>query len=320
MRHHSWKRGWAVLAALAVSGVAGTLHAQACGSRRPMRPWLGIGRFDCTSGVCRVLGAVAWAGGTSGDGKPTGPYRYDLSVEPSLWEIDPDGPAARRLEPGDVLVAVNGRAVTSVAASRILERLEVGTAVVLLVRRGPRQVEVSLTPVASCVGVWVSSGLTQDRAVRSVAVLERSRAALDSSRAVIERSRAVTDQMRERLEAGVRGHPADGRISSETVPRPGPGYLGVAIRCSRCELRLGTERAGATFRFEDFPEVVGIADGSLADRAGLLPGDLITHLDGHDIRTDAGAQRLAGFGLRPGDRVTIGYVRDGRAVTVEVGR
>ncbi|NIQ55569.1 MAG: PDZ domain-containing protein, partial [Gammaproteobacteria bacterium] len=72
--------------------------------------------------------------------------------------IHPDGPADGKLEDGDVLVAVNGRAVTTAQASEELDALEAGEPVRLTVRRGSRLLNVEVTPTRSCQRVWLSAG------------------------------------------------------------------------------------------------------------------------------------------------------------------
>lgn len=59
-----------------------------------------------------------------------------------------------------------------------------------------------------------------------------------------------------------------------------------------------------------------VAAGSAAERAGLRVDDVILSVDGKPVR-DAGSLRAA-IGLRrPGDRISIGILRDGREETVE---
>src|SRR5690606_19189512 len=59
-----------------------------------------------------------------------------------------------------------------------------------------------------------------------------------------------------------------------------------------------------------------VGAGSAAERAGLRVNDVILSVDGKPVR-DAGSLRAA-IGLRrPGDRISIGILRDGREETVE---
>jgi putative serine protease PepD len=83
-------------------------------------------------------------------------------------------------------------------------------------------------------------------------------------------------------------------------------YLGVAVG------EPGSDAVGV--------EVTEVRSGSPAEQAGLAVGDAVTSLDGRAITT---AQELqsAVDARRPGDEVTVGYVRNGtnRTVTVTLG-
>ena len=59
-----------------------------------------------------------------------------------------------------------------------------------------------------------------------------------------------------------------------------------------------------------------VAGGSPAARAGLRPGDVLTHIDGVSILTRAGARRFGG--VEPGQKVRVTVLRDGRAITREL--
>jgi Do/DeqQ family serine protease len=61
--------------------------------------------------------------------------------------------------------------------------------------------------------------------------------------------------------------------------------------------------------------VTTVAPGSAAEQAGLQINDVIVSVNDHSIR-DAGALRNAIGLMQPGDRVTIGIVREGRSQSV----
>ena len=64
--------------------------------------------------------------------------------------------------------------------------------------------------------------------------------------------------------------------------------------------------------------VIGsITSGSPADKAGLQQGDLVTKIDGKAI---GGADDVVATirGHKPGDKVTLDYVRNGKPATVTV--
>jgi putative serine protease PepD len=61
-------------------------------------------------------------------------------------------------------------------------------------------------------------------------------------------------------------------------------------------------------------QIQEVTDGSIADSSGLAPGDVITRIDDHVI---TGADSLVATvrSYRPGDEVTVTYVRDGESST-----
>ncbi|MFD5125805.1 S1C family serine protease [Streptomyces sp. NPDC058385] len=63
--------------------------------------------------------------------------------------------------------------------------------------------------------------------------------------------------------------------------------------------------------------VVDVADGGAAQKAGIQSGDVITQFDDTDVNTMVSlAEELAAH--KPGDKVSVAYLRNGAAKTVEV--
>jgi S1-C subfamily serine protease len=98
------------------------------------------------------------------------------------------------------------------------------------------------------------------------------------------------------------GNPGGGNGGDGVAPRPDGAFLGVVTSGS-------TNPAGA--------EIQRVVEAGPAGRAGLEQGDVITKVDGSSI---SGPQPLAAAvqAHDPGDSVTITYVRDGDAKTVDV--
>jgi Do/DeqQ family serine protease len=90
------------------------------------------------------------------------------------------------------------------------------------------------------------------------------------------------------------------------------GWLGVSLIDPDRELlsALGLEGQRGALASQVFL-------GSPADKGGLQPGDFITQINGREVR-GMNALTLAVGDLRPGERASIGYLRDGRAQTAEV--
>jgi Do/DeqQ family serine protease len=99
----------------------------------------------------------------------------------------------------------------------------------------------------------------------------------------------------------------DQLIEFGTVSR---GLLGVSIRDispDLAEIYHLTDNSGAL--------VAEINAGSAAERAGIQVDDVIVSLNGTHVR-DSGSLRNAIGLLRPGERVQVGLIRDGKPITV----
>ncbi|MEO8000497.1 MAG: PDZ domain-containing protein, partial [Arenimonas sp.] len=90
------------------------------------------------------------------------------------------------------------------------------------------------------------------------------------------------------------------------------GQLGVQIRdVARDEVaELKLPRPGGAF-------VNGVMNGSSAQKAGILPGDVITALNGRDIDQSSMLPPMVGA-LPPGVKVSVDLYREGKAKTVTV--
>jgi len=90
------------------------------------------------------------------------------------------------------------------------------------------------------------------------------------------------------------------------------GQLGVIIRdVSRDEVKdLGLPRPGGAF-------VRNVMNGSAAQKAGILPGDVITALNGSEIVQSSMLPPMVGA-LPPGVKVNVDLYRDGKAKTIVV--
>jgi len=75
-------------------------------------------------------------------------------------------------------------------------------------------------------------------------------------------------------------------------------------------------------RVEDSSSPLGarlaqVISGTPADKAGLEAGDVVTKLDGTTITSEADLSAVID-GKRPGDKMTVTYLRDGKSATVTV--
>ena len=94
--------------------------------------------------------------------------------------------------------------------------------------------------------------------------------------------------------------------------RPLRGWLGIEAH----EINPEIVRA-LGLKTTDGVIITGVARGSPAHRAGLQPGDVIRAIDGKKITT-GGEALVAISGRRPGDKLTLDILREGKKMTVEV--
>jgi hypothetical protein len=101
------------------------------------------------------------------------------------------------------------------------------------------------------------------------------------------------------------------------VPRlPPDAWYGISLRCSDCSISRQDDDAAMQWSFGAEPEILDVEPDGPADRAGVRPGDVLTHVDGHDITSRLGGQRFGS--ASPGDtlRWTVRDGRKSREVTV----
>lgn len=95
--------------------------------------------------------------------------------------------------------------------------------------------------------------------------------------------------------------------------RPG-ARLGIQLECGECGWRLTDE--GWRFFAAEPLRVKGVTEGGPADRAGILPDDVLLRIEGRPF-TAAGGGRFMNA-LRPGQSVAIELRRGGRVMTVRL--
>jgi serine protease Do len=196
-------------------------------------------------------------------------------------EVERDSPAASAgFRAGDVVVAFDGEKVRSARQfARLVEETPEGRDVTTTVVRGGTQHQLKVTPESA-------------------------------ARRGILRARDLTRDLR--------GFAFDLPDTLRVVPRPGRDLLAVprAERRGRLGVTLQdlTDQLGEYFGVQAGVLVARVEEGTPAKAAGLRAGDVITKIDGQEVRSsDALQRRLATLS---GD-VTITIVRERREQTVK---
>lgn len=224
--------------ALALLAGAGRAAAQeACADGLPRAGTLGIGLLHCVGGSCAVNEA---------DGRGGRAHRF--STEPRVWRLDGRGPAARVLNEGDVITAVDGALITTREGGRRLANLRAGVPVKLGVRRAGSDVEVRVVPVEGCNAPAV-----------------------------------VVNQSPARPAWAVR---FDEATVGLVVDEP-PARLGMEVECGDCGWRRG-EGGAWRWHSSQPVRVRAVEPGSPAHRAGVRPGDVLVRLGGEPLTTAGG--------------------------------
>lgn len=282
---------------LLIAGGAAAQDALPCSADRQVGS-LGITGIRCER--CRFF--------TNGDA-----HTATFWTEPTILSLDEDAPAARELEEGDVLVAIDGELITTSEGSRLFSALPPTRRVPVRVRRGGRllDLDVPLERVCRADDPPELSGRGVPRPglpVDPVPPTDASRAeppsppsAPDTILSPLRGSSALAG-LASALRTGLSGLLPDGR-------------LGFGIRCGSCTLSLRDDgRPGRLWDFEEPPEVKGIDAGGPADRAGLRAGDLLLRIDGLELTSEAGGARFSD--IQPGQRVVWTVRRDGRELQI----
>src|SRR5437667_287475 len=126
---------------------------------------------------------------------------------------------------------------------------------------------------------------------------------------VVENANEITVTLQDGrdLKAEVVGSDADSDVA---VLKVKPGQLGVSIYSVTPDIAhsLGLSSAMGAL-------VSQVVDGSPADKAGIRAGDVITTINGQNVKSNSELRNTIGL-LRVGDKVDIGLVRDGKPMRV----
>lgn len=288
-------RNLAAVAALVLAPAAATsagAQGACAGGKGVVVPDLGWRDLDCTHCLIQFSPNAR---------------RYRFGTEPRIGDIS--GPGAGRLRDGDVLVAVDGRLITTDEAGDRLASVRPGERVRLSVRRGGQVQTVEVTAGERCLRPPVPP---------TPPVPPRAPTPPTPPRA----PSAPTPP----LPPGA--PPAPPRPPQAPTPPTPPapplppvppsppeilpeGWFGFGISCDECGVRKRGD--DVWMYFGEAPTVESVEAGSPAARGGIQRGDRLVAVDGVALTTAAGARRFQS--IRPGQAVTWTYRRGSRTLS-----
>lgn len=282
---------------------------------------------DCADGAAPIgwLGIVSLSTADVhiarfGDGPPEVWFRR----EPSVSSLASDGPADGKILPGDTIVSIDGRLITTRDAGRSLVRPEPEEPLRLTVRRGERLIEFDVTPVARCPEDVPPMIAPPPVPVAPTAPTPPTpRVAPTPRTPITPRTPRVAPTPRTPITPRVAPVPAvpgvpaapaapaapavpavPGAPAPPAPPRP-VGWLGLAFDCSDCVLS-----PDGTTLFRSPPKLYSVEPASPAARAGLEQGDVITHVNRLAVTSPEGSKRFTAA-LAPGQHIQLRYARGG---------
>lgn len=252
--------------------------------------------------------------------------------DPVVTGIEAGSPAAGVIMRGDAITHIDGVSLRTIEGARRFASIQPGQKVDLTLRRGGRTSKAHLTAAAldwndtrvlGNVAPEGARGYTMTWDYPSVPPASAVAPMVPPASAVAP----MVPPTPSRPPVAARGswtmvvpvQPGAGVWAPAVPSSPASpsGWFGFSIRCSNCEW-AASNRPGESpvWDFESAPELSMVAGGGPAARAGLRPGDILTHIDGVSILTPAGAKKFGG--VVPGQKVRVAVLRDGRSITREL--
>jgi serine protease Do len=236
--------------------------------------------------------------------------RYGLTGEPrglAVLSVAENSPAARAgLQKGDVILRFDGEEVSSVAKlQRLIAEAAPEHAVRLTVSRGGAQQE--LTATLARRGSFEGFPHVEGFALRDGEAFKLDG---DEWKRFGEEWRAHGEEWRKQME--------EMRQQFDKLPKGNNVFVLGATR------RIGVTTSALTDQLADYFGLAGrggllvtsVSDNSPAARAGLRAGDIITDVDGEQVK--AAGDLVRALNRRDDGDVTLGVTRDRKARTVRV--
>ena len=273
-------------------------QAAACGVNQIAKGSIGYSGLECHCDFTYLKED------TGGEGQ----FFYHFRAEPVIRGAKPGGPADGKLRDGDVVTAIDGYLITTREGGKRFADPEVGRPLTLTVRRGGREVDVEIVPEWECMTINFADPAppampAPPEPVARAAPPARVAEPVPDVRVAVEAPVVVATRL---------------RVAVPLPPRPlmalPKGYFGFGISCRECSVKR--EDDVPVWEFTYNPELTGVEPGMPAHDAGMRSGDILTHINGHELTSPEGG-RLFGA-VQPGDTVTFRFARDNTSREAQV--
>ncbi len=169
--------------------------------------------------------------------------RWEFSEAPSVFSVDPDGPADRAgLRPGDTLVSIDGKSLTSREGGAAFGGVRPGQQVSIRYRRDGRERDVRLTAIARPLRGETREFAEQLRAISEARerAAERAQRQMEAAQRQMEMSRRQAEEAQRQAQAQLQ-HLA--QVSAELASARSRGELGDSARLERLQRQLDSASA-----------------------------------------------------------------------------
>ena len=259
-----------------------------CPAGEPPRGDLGIRSVECNCTVRPPRGQA--------------PADWRFRGLPVVREIDPAGPAAGVLQPGDTIRAIDGVSLLTSDGGARFANVAPQRPVRLTISRGGRDRDVTVRSAALC---------PEDARLLERRTPAASRQSPAPPARGVERSAPV---------ASVESPAPPSRSSRGLSVVPSAGmelpWFGWALACSGCGWEQEYDDARPRWESSAPPVVHAIEPGGPAARAGIQAGDKLIAVAGQPITSREGGARLGG--AEPGRALDVRIERGGRMYDLRI--
>jgi co-chaperonin GroES (HSP10) len=234
--------------------------------------------------------------------------------EPSIRGVRVPGPAAGKLQDGDVIIAIDGIGITTRAGAERYSSAKRGDTVVFRVRQGNDIVSASLVAGSLC---GADGRQPNFKFSTGDSVFSKAYWAFRTDSLKLRYTLSITPKNAALLHKAYtfRLTPAPYFKFRAGMDSAAAGWIGIGMfRMVKTTEQLRTGEGGAVF--SAFPEIAAIAPGSHAELAGVALGDTLIAVDGISVLSPVGALKF--LNAPPGVALRLTLRRNGQTRDVNV--